>query len=147
VKVNLIGHRKLRGRPDLSPRLRMDTLRGDAHSGTIKTHAQAVQQRGPWAGSAQYCRVVEMWIMTALGPRHPEWKTFPPAVTLMAVLGLEVAWCRPFASWLWLFIVAIARPIAQSDPYAFYDDFRSWVRQYAAEAGKNLPYSRDTAPG
>lgn len=38
-----------------------------------------------------------------------------------------------------LFIVAIARPIAQSDPYAFYDDFRSWVRQYAAEAGKNLP--------
>jgi SAM-dependent methyltransferase len=38
-----------------------------------------------------------------------------------------------------LFIVAIARPIAQSDSYAFYDDFRSWVRQYAEEAGKNLP--------
>jgi 2-polyprenyl-3-methyl-5-hydroxy-6-metoxy-1,4-benzoquinol methylase len=38
-----------------------------------------------------------------------------------------------------IFILAIAHPIAQSDPYAFYDDFRSWVRPYAAEAGKNLP--------
>ena len=47
-----------------------------------------------------------------------------------------------------IFIFAIAHPIAQSDPYAFYDDFRSWVRPYAAEAGKNCrPYSRDTAAG
>ena len=44
--------------------------------------------------------------------------------------------CRMLAL---LFVVTLGRPLAQSDPYAFYDDFRSWVRPYTAEARQNLP--------
>jgi len=33
----------------------------------------------------------------------------------------------------------VAGPVAQPDPYAFYDDFRPWLREHSAEAARNLP--------